>query len=139
MRFATRHPQWEARLAEALAAWQGRPYRFAPGQDCIGFVLAAIEAVTGERLVFELKPYRSPAGQARALRAAGWASLPAAADDCLGGRIAPLQAMCGDVVSDGSVLGIMTRAGPQAFGEGGMVRMAPASITAAWPVGRADG
>jgi hypothetical protein len=102
-------------------------------------VLAAIEAVTGERLVFELKPYRSPAGQARALRAAGWASLPAAADDCLGGRIAPLQAMCGDVLSDGSVLGVMTRAGPQAFGEGGMVRMAPASITAAWPVGRADG
>jgi hypothetical protein len=42
-------------------------------------------------------------------------------------------------VSDGSVLGIMTRAGPQAFGEGGMVLMAPASITAAWPVGRADG
>jgi hypothetical protein len=75
----------------------------------------------------------------RALRALGWADLPAAADACFGPRIAPLAAHRGDVVSDGAVLGVMAAAGPVAFGEGGMAAMDRRSIVAAWPIGRADG
>ena len=56
---------------------------------------------------------------------------------CFGERIPPLAAHRGDVVSDGEVLGIMTRAGPLAFGEGGMAAMQRRGIVAAWPIGRA--
>lgn len=140
MRLPTRHPDWEPRLNACVEAWTPRDYTPAWGSDCVAFVLAAIEAVSAERLVFDgARPYRSAAGQGRWLKDMGWRSLLDAADACLGDRIAPLQAHRGDVVSDGSVLGLMTAAGPVAFGEGGMVRMARGSIVAAWPVGRSDG
>jgi len=50
-----------------------------------------------------------------------------------------LQAHRGDVISDGSALGLMTAAGPLVFSEGGMVAIERGSIVAAWPVGRSDG
>lgn len=137
MKLRTRHPEWEPRLAACVEAWTPRAYEPAWGKDCVAFVLDGIEAVSGDRLTFDgAKPYRSAAGQGRWLKQQGYADLVAAADACLGERIAPLQAHRGDVVSDGSVLGLMMAAGPVAFGEGGMVRMARGSIVAAWPVGR---
>jgi hypothetical protein len=139
MRIPHRHPQWESRLIKAVEAWRDRPYRFAPGSDCVAFVLAVVEAVSGERLIIETGKYRTAAGQMRALRQLGWASLPEAADALLGDRIAPLQAMVGDVVSDGSALGVMTRQGPVAFGEDGLTVINRRSVVAAWPVGRVDG
>ena len=138
MRLPDRHPQWEPRLADVVADWAARVHQPRPGQDCAAFVLAAVAAVTGEQLVFELRGYRTPAGQARALREMGWADLPAAAEACFGERIPPLAAHRGDVVSDGVVLGVMTAAGPRAFGEGGLVAMDRRSIVACWPIVRAD-
>jgi hypothetical protein len=140
IRLATRHPQWESRLAETVEAWSGREYQFAWRHDCVAFTLACIEAVSGERLEFQgARPYRSAAGQVRWLKDMGWRDLVDAADCCLGNRIAPLQAMRGDVVSDKSVLGVMTSRGAVAFSEAGMVLMAPRTIKMAWPVGRCDG
>lgn len=138
MRIPSRHPQWQDRLGWVIAAWAGHDYAHRWGHDCVGFILLAIEAVSGERLIFDgARPYRSPAGQARWLRDMGWRDLLDAADACLGERIPPLAAHAGDVVSDGSTLGVMTHAGPMAFGEEGLKRMAVNSIVAAWPVGRA--
>lgn len=136
MKLPTRHPDWEPRLAACVEKWTPRAYAFKPGHDCAAFVLAGIEAVAGEKLALELRPYKTQAGQARALREFGWPDLPAAADAMLGPRIAPLQAHRGDVVSDGSVLGIKAAHGCFAFSEDGMVQIMP---VIAWPVGRSDG
>lgn len=137
MRLPTRHPDWEPRLHAVVADWQEREYAFAWGSDCVAFVLDAIEAVSGERLAFDgARPYRSEAGQGRWLKDMGWRNLIDAADACLGERIAPLQAMRGDIVSDGSVLGVMLAGYAIAFSHDGMTRIAPVM---AWPVGRADG
>jgi hypothetical protein len=136
VRLPARHPDWEPRLAACVEDWTPRQYAFVLGRDCASFVLAGIEAVTGEKLALELRPYKTQAGQARALREFGWDDLPAAADAMLGDRIAPLQAHRGDVVSDGSVLGIKAAHGCFAFSEDGMVQIAP---VIAWPVGRSDG
>ena len=140
MRLLTRHHDWEPRLAACVQDWAGREYAFAWGRVCVAFVLAGIEVVADERLTFDgAAPYRSAAGQGRWLKQMGWGSLLDAADATLGPRIAPLQAHRGDVVSDGSALGLMTAAGPVAFSEGGMVTIERGSIVAAWPVGRSDG
>lgn len=140
IRLPLRHPDWEARFSDVVVAWRFREYAFAWGGDCVAFVLAVIEAVSGERLIFDgAKPYRSAAGQGRWLKEMGWTNLMDAADACLGERIAPLQAMRGDVVSDGQALGVMTPDGAIAFSDNGMVKMARDSIVAAWPVGRCDG
>ena len=140
MKIATRHANWEPRLFACVSDWTERAYAFAWGQDCIAFVLDGIEAVSGERLTFDgAQPYRSAAGQGRWLKAMGWRNLLDAADVCLGERIPPLAAHRGDVVSDGSILALMTAAGPMAFSEDGMVQLQRGSIVAAWPVGRSDG
>lgn len=137
MKIATRHPDWEPRLGACVSEWTERAYAFAWGRDCVAFALAAIEAVSGERLTFDgARSYRNEAGQARFLRQLGWASLPEAADACLGERIPVLAAHRGDVVSDGSVLGVKAAYGCFAFSEDGMVQIAP---VIAWPVGRSDG
>lgn len=138
MKLRGRHRQWEPRLAAVVEAWRGRDYAPAWGSDCVAFVLDGIKAVHGKALTFPgAKPYRSAAGQGRWLKQQGYADLLAAADDRLGARIAPLAAHRGDVVSDGSILGLMTAAGPVAFGEDGMAIMG--GVVAAWPVGRSDG
>jgi hypothetical protein len=140
MKLLTRHPDWEPRLAACVADWTAREYSFAWGCDCVAFVLVGIEAVADERLIFDgVQPYRSPAGQGRWLKGMGWGSLLDAADATLGLRIAPLQTHRGDVISDGSVLGLMTAAGPMVFSEDGIVVIERGSIVAAWPVGRSDG
>jgi hypothetical protein len=140
IRLPLRHPDWESRLANVLVAWRHREYAFSWGGDCVAFALEAIEAVSGERLLFDgAQPYRSAAGQARWLKQMGWRNLMDAANACLGDSIAPLQAMRGDVVSDGTVLGVVALHGPVAFSHDGMVNIARGSIIAAWPVGRCDG
>jgi hypothetical protein len=138
MKLPARHPEWEPRLADLVDDWRPRAHQPRSGGDCAAFVLAAVAAVTGEVLAFEVRPYRTEAGQARALRELGWADLPAAADACFGERIAPLAAHRGDVVSDGQVLGVMTAGGPVAFGEDGMVAMDRRFLEAAWPIGRVE-
>jgi hypothetical protein len=133
-----RHPEWESRWAAVRDAWTGRVHKPANGKDCAAFVLASIAAVSGRKLaVPKLRRYNSEAGQTRAMLEVGWNDLLDAADELLGDRIAPLAAHRGDVVSDGSTLGIMDVRGAWFFGEGGMVQIDRIALTAAWPVGRA--
>ncbi len=135
-----RLPDWEDRLNAEIIAWRGRTYAHRAGQDCASFAAACVVAVVGiNPLPRTLRRYSTAAGQARALARAGWADLVAAADACLGDRIPALAAHRGDVVSDGSALGVMTAKGARAFSENGMVTMDPESLMAAWAVGRADG
>ncbi len=138
-----RVPDWESRLAATIAAWWDRAHRPATGADCAAFAAACVVAVVGvDPWPAGLMRYRSVAGQARALRRAGWRGLVDAADARLGalpggGRIPPLAAHRGDIVSDGQVLAVMTARGALAFGEDGMGYLAADSLIAAWVVGRA--
>lgn len=139
MKLRHRHPQWEERLSAVVEAWDARDYAPAWGSDCVAFTLAAIEAVSGEILAFDgARPYRSAAGQGRWLKDMGWRNLMDAADACLGERIPVLAAHRGDVVSDGSILGVRIGGGYVAFGEDGMTWLDQRSLVAAWPVGRTD-
>lgn len=134
-----RRPDWEDQLAQTIAAWWNRRHRPATGQDCAAFAAACVAAVVGVDVwPADLPAYRSLGGQRRALRRAGWRNLVDAADACIGDAIPPLAAHRGDIVSDGTVLAVMTARGALAFGEGGMAVLDPASLVAAWIVGRAD-
>ncbi|MCU0892111.1 MAG: hypothetical protein MUE77_10270 [Sandarakinorhabdus sp.] len=131
-----RHPDWEARLGWAIAVWHGRDYAPESGSDCAAFADACVTAVLGESWWPAKRPtYRSAAQQARAMKRAGWADLPAMADALLGPRAAPLMARRGDIVTDGAGLGVAFAGAAFAFGHMGLVRMHPDSIVACWPVG----
>lgn len=129
---------WEERLADIVAAWQGRPYQMGEA-DCGLFASDCVEAVTGERRWPDLGAYRTEAGLAKALKRAGFADLDAACASCLGEPLPALMAHRGDVVSDGQALGVMTGAGPMMFTHDGLAFVARDSLTACWPTGRADG
>lgn len=133
-----RHPEWEERLADTVQAWMGRAYELGTA-DCGLFASACVEAVTGVALWPKLGSYKTEAGLARALARAGFDNLDAACASVLGEPMPPLMAHRGDVVSDGSALGVMTGAGPMIFSDEGMVLVDRGDLTAAWAVGRADG
>jgi len=133
-----RHPDWETRLADTVADWTGRTYALGT-DDCGRFAAACVEAVAGAKLWPEVGKYSTEAGLVRALARAGLDSLDAGATACLGDPLPPLMAHRGDVVSDGSALGVMTGAGPMMFGDAGMVIVARDSLVSCWAVGRPDG
>lgn len=133
-----RATDWEERLSDIVAAWQGRVYSLGDA-DCGLFVSDCVEAVTGERLWPDLGAYRTEAGLAKALKRAGFADLDAACSSVLGEPLPPLMAHRGDVISDGQALGVMTGAGPMMFTHDGLAIVVRDSLTACWPTGRADG
>lgn len=135
----TRVTDWEARLAAHIEAASGEAYQLGK-HDCAWFAAGAVEAVTGANpWPKKAARYASPKGQAKALAAFGWQTLDDACDALLGPRIPPLAAHRGDIVSDGSALGVMTATGPLFFGEDGMAQVAVADLVTAWVVGRCDG
>jgi hypothetical protein len=134
-----RLPDWEARLAAHVTASRDVTYRLGR-RDCARFAAGGVMAVTGVDIwPADLDGYSTHRGLVRALRRKGWQSLDDAATALLGPFIPPLAAHSGDVVSDGSALGVMTPGGPVALSEGGFVDMARGSLLCAWPVGRANG
>lgn len=132
-----RHPEWEDRLAETVAAWTGRDYEWGAA-DCGRFASDCVAAVTGAPLWPALPAYSSEAGLARALKRAGFDSLDAACTSVLGPPLPPLMAHRGDVVSDGQALGVMTGAGPLVFSHEGLALVDRDSLTLCWAVGRSD-
>jgi hypothetical protein len=131
-----RHPDWEARLAWVIAAWHGRDYAPESGSDCAAFADACVAAVLGDGWWPAKRPaYRSAASQARAMKRAGWADLPAMADALLGPRAAPLMARRGDIVTDGAGLGVVWAGKAWFFSHCGLGSMRLAAVTACWPVG----
>lgn len=67
MRFA----DWEERLAEVIAAYQGGVFIWGV-RDCFRLPLAVVEAVTGDRLWAGVRPYRSARGAALRLARHGF-------------------------------------------------------------------
>lgn len=134
-----RVPQWEARLSSHVEKARGMTYRMGR-RDCARFAAGAVEAVTGVDVWPATLPgYETERGMVRAIRRMGWQSLDDAATALLGASIAPLQAHSGDVVSDGSALGVMTASGPVALSDAGFVALSRDSLVKAWAVGRAHG
>ena len=135
----TRVRNWETRLADYVAGAADVAYRLGK-HDCGWFAVGAVEAVTGVDVwPADLAGYSTERGLVRALRRMGWQSLDDAATALLGQPIAPLAAHSGDVVSDGSALGVMTASGPVAFSDGGLVAIERCSLTKSWATGRAHG
>ena len=134
-----RLPDWERRLADHVDRARTMTYRMGR-RDCGTFAVGAVEAVTGiDVWPAALPGYTSHRGLTRALRRMGWGSLDDAATALLGPPIAALQAHSGDVISDGSALGVMTPGGPVALSDAGFVALSRDSLVAAWAVGRAHG
>ena len=115
-----RLPDWPARLASLLAAVETRPFD-AHRWNCGRFALAAVEACTGARARFRMRP-----------------SLEATADSTGFPRIPPNFARAGDVVlaSEPPRLGVVVDGGRAAFvGPRGLIRAPLITCTTAWRIG----
>lgn len=115
-----RRPDWPGRLAALLSAAETRPFD-ARRWNCARFALAAVEAVTGSRLVVRVRT-----------------SLEASADSAGFPRIPPAFARAGDVVlaGDPARLGVVVDGGRAAFvGPRGLLRQAITTCTTAWRIG----
>lgn len=118
----SRLPDWEPRLLEWLAACEDRP--FAWGQhDCCTFTGGAIAAQTGVDFYDQFGfpgAYSTERGAQRALKRRGFADLFGPFDTALGARQAPLLLQRGDIVTDGTNVGLLWyRAGPCGLFVGG--------------------
>ena len=115
-----RLPNCHARLAALLAAAEARPFD-AHRWNCGRFALAAVEACTGARTRFRMRP-----------------SLEATADSTGFPRIPPAFARAGDVVLAGDPprLGVVVDGGRAAFvGPKGLIRVPLTTCTTAWRIG----
>ena len=115
-----RLPDWPARLAAQLAAAETRPFH-ARRWNCGRFALASVEACTGARTRFRVRP-----------------SLEATADSAGFPRIPPSFARAGDVVLAGDPprLGVVVDGGRAAFvGPRGLIRISLTDCTIAWRIG----
>ena len=114
-----RLPDWPSRLAALLAAAEARPFD-ARCWNCGRFALASVEACTGARARFRMRP-----------------SLEATADSAGFPRIPPTFARAGDVVLAGDPprLGVVVDGGRAAFvGPRGLVRAPLIACTTAWRI-----
>lgn len=111
-----RFPDWRPRLAAYLEEAKERRFRYGV-HDCGLFCAGAIEAMTGRDVCATVRgAYHGPASASRLLGGDTPEALMAAVDALLGPRIAPGEAVPGDVlavaVSDARVaLGVCVGAG----------------------------
>lgn len=111
-----RHPDWRARLATYLEGAREQRFRYGV-HDCGLFVGGAIEAMTGHDVCAAVRgAYHGPASARRLLGGDTPEALMSAVDALLGKRMAPGEAVPGDVlavaVSDSRVaLGVCVGAG----------------------------
>ncbi|MFA5582239.1 MAG: hypothetical protein WDA25_09855 [Paracoccaceae bacterium] len=129
-----RRPDWEKHLCAYLDANAARPFEY--GQfDCCLFAAGAVDAMCGTDFRARWAgQYTTAAGALRVMRRAGWDSPGGPFADALGGAIAPLQAMRGDVVSDGENIGLRWGAGALFLTDDGLTEMAAAVIVRGWRV-----
>lgn len=114
-----RLPDWPARLAALLAVAETRPFD-AHRWNCGRFALASVEACTGARTRFRMRP-----------------SLEATADSVGFPRIPPAFARAGDVVlaGDPARLGVVVDGGRAAFvGPRGLIRISLTDCATAWRI-----
>lgn len=134
----SRRADWERRL-HALVERAER-LRFAYGShDCCSFAAEVVRVQTGQDY---FKPFRgkysSAAGSLRALKANRHKSIADAFTSALGDPVAVLQAQRGDVVFDGTAVGVMWCGGALFVGEEGtregLVLKPLSTLQKAWSV-----
>lgn len=135
-----RLPDWDARLADAVAGAFDMPYAYGE-QDCLLWVGKAVEAITGDDLWSEhVGQYDSAAKASRYLRSIGFDS-PAAFLDAHFEAVELAYAQRGDLVAYGhdEVPAVCLGDFALAVGEDGervgLFRVAREDWTKAWRVG----
>lgn len=115
-----RRLDWEPALVGWLQACERRPFAWGR-HDCCSFAAGAVTAQTGIDFYAPFRDgYRSPTGAMKLLKREGFDDIFGPFDKALGARRAPLLLRRGDVVSDGSRIGVVWyRAGPCALFVGG--------------------
>jgi hypothetical protein len=130
-----RHYDWQLRLEAFARERLSMPFAWGRN-DCATFAADAVQAMTGERLLADLRGYADERGAARLIGAAG--GLRAIACQALGEPVSPCFARPGDVVlllaQGRETLGICN--GPTVCGPGaeGMLNLPMADAVAAWRV-----
>lgn len=131
-----RPADWPERLEAHLDAWAARPF-FWGGNDCLQFVSAWAEALTGDGPAGRwVGAYEGPISAHRIMRAHGCRDLHAFVDFLFGPRLAsPAFATRGDVVSAQGCLGVSLgdRGAFMAPGAG-LVALPARAFTDAWRV-----
>lgn len=132
-----RRADWRARLGAYVAAQAGRP--FAPGRlDCALFVAGAVEAMTGHDPAAKFRgTYRTLAGGARALAAAGFADhVDFVAAHCP--EVAPAFAAVGDLAvlpgGRAPALGVVQGGGVYCLRAGGLALVSRLEIQRAFRI-----
>lgn len=94
-----RLPDWRARLMAYLEEAKTRPFRYGV-HDCGLFAAGAVEAMTGRDVAGAVRgTYTGPASARRAIGGHTPEALMTAVDALLGPRIAPGEAVPGDVLA----------------------------------------
>lgn len=129
---------WQLRLEAFWRERKGMPFAWGRN-DCALFAADAVETMTGERLLPELRCYADAEAAAAVLRAER--GLRAVAGRALGAEIPPAMARIGDVVlmgrADGNAPALTICNGSTAMGPGvdGLVVVSMAGAVTAWRVG----
>jgi hypothetical protein len=130
-----RLPDWEARLSAYIAERAEMPFQWGVN-DCALFAAGAVQALTGEDFG---KPWRgkysTEAGAAKALKRRGFEDVAGPFTQALGDPFAAAFARRGDIVSDGTNLGVMWVGGALFAAEAGLVRALAADLGQCWRVG----
>lgn len=127
-----RHDDWEERLAGYLAGLDGAAFEWGR-LDCVIFAAGAVKTVTGTELGIK-RGYKSQAGAFRALKQAGFTSLPEAVDSLL----TPVEvafARRGDVLMHNGNLGICIGRDGLFLSDKGWARVPVLSCEKAWANG----
>ena len=133
-----RLPDWEARLAAYLEAWEGAEFAYGVA-DCARFAAGAVEAQTGvDHYAPFLGEYDSAVSAAKVLRSIGAGTLKKTFDKHFAERAVSF-AQRGDIVFDGKAVGVCIGADALFVGQEGdvqgLVRKARHEWTRAWTVG----
>lgn len=127
---------WQLRLESFARERQEMPFQWGRN-DCALFAADAVQALTGERLLPNMRGYSNVRDALRLIDAAG--GLRSIACHALGGFVLPAYARVGDVVlvKDGKreALGMCNGGSVIGPGPAGMVAIGMDAALAAWRVG----
>lgn len=132
----SRKPDWEQRLQEYIAAVEAKPFAYGR-HDCAAFAAGAIKAQTGEDYYSGWRgKYRSGVAALRLLVKRGYADVQGPFTETLGAPVPVLRAMRGDIVSDGTAMGVRWSTGGLFVGEqdgvSGLVLKPLSELDKAW-------
>lgn len=129
-----RKSNWEHKLSEYLISKREVPFEYG-SHDCAHFVAGAVEAMTGENPMDDIREYDSEIGSLRVLKELGFDSIEKFTDSKFP-SIPVGFAQTGDIALHDGSLGIVL-GGKAAFAsEVGFVMVSRSEWESAWEVGR---